>query len=93
MEWGGWDGSPQCAAIAHSSIPAADLSCRSDLDCVVVGRSRCGANSVARRAQATWKDHAPACGHPAAGQCSPIEFVAECRNGCCSVGVASRAGN
>jgi hypothetical protein len=88
MEWGGWAGTPECAAAARTSIPAVDLSCAKDQDCVLVGRSSCGANSVARRARATYADHTPACGHPAAGQCPALEFVAECRGGCCGVGLA-----
>jgi hypothetical protein len=91
MEWGGWDGTPECAKIAHDVIPGAHLGCASNADCVLVGRSSCGANSVARRAGGLYRDHPPACGHPAAGGCPPIEFVPECRNGCCNVGVAPTA--
>jgi hypothetical protein len=88
MRWGGWDGSPECAKISHAMIPAADLSCSSNADCAIVGRSGCGANSVSRAAAARYANHAPACGHPEAGQCPPLEFVATCRAGCCNVGIA-----
>jgi hypothetical protein len=91
MEWGGWDGTSECAKIAHDVIPAAHLACERNEDCVLVGRSSCGANSVARSAGAVYRDHPPACGHPAAGGCPPIEFVAECRSGCCNVGIAPSA--
>jgi hypothetical protein len=88
MVWGGWAGSPECAAAARTVIPAADLSCARDQDCALVGRSSCGANAVARRAEPAYANHAPACGHPAAAECPALEFVAECRGGCCSVGLA-----
>jgi hypothetical protein len=88
MEWGGWDGTPECSKIAREVIPAAHLSCQRDEDCVLVGRSSCGANSVARSTGALYREHPPACGHPAARTCPPIEFVAECRRGCCNVGIA-----
>jgi hypothetical protein len=88
MAWGGWNGTVECARIARTPIPAADLGCDRDADCVIVARSRCGANAVAAHARGRYAGHPPACGHPAAGACPPLDFVGTCRNGCCSVGIA-----
>jgi hypothetical protein len=88
MRWGGWDGTPECAKISHFMIPAGDLACQVDSDCVLVGRSQCGANSVARTASEKYGNHAPACGHPEAGQCPALAFATACRSGCCNVTLA-----
>jgi len=89
MEWGGWDGTEACARIAHTWIPKADLGCSVDGDCVLVGRSRCGTNSVAQSAASRWISHAPACGPPGIETCPEIEFGAICHDGCCNVGIVT----
>jgi hypothetical protein len=81
--WGGWDGTPQCAGLAATLIPAEERTCQEDADCVLVGVTTCGAHAVLQRAFSRFAGLPAPCSHPLAGMCPPAQFRAACHGGCC----------
>ena len=83
IAWGGYDESPECAALARRTIRGSDRACRSDADCALVhpGAS-CREQSVAASRVDAYRALPAACTHPAGGPCNPARTV--CRAGCCT---------
>ena len=83
IAWGGWDGTPQCAGLAATLIPAEERTCEADADCALVGVTTCGAHAVNQRAFARFAGVPAPCSHPLAGMCPPANYRAACQAGCC----------
>jgi hypothetical protein len=83
ITWGGWDGTPQCAGLAATLIPAEDRACERDGDCVLVGLTTCGGHAVNQRAFPRFSGVPAPCSHPLAGMCPPANHRAACQAGCC----------
>ncbi len=82
VEWGGYRGSPSCAALAQRLIRGTDRACATDADCALVhpGAS-CREQAAATAHVARYRSEPVACTDPAGGPCPAA--VASCVEGCC----------
>ena len=83
INWGGWDGTPQCAGISAVVLSGADRACNVHSDCVLVGVNRCGAHTVNQAALGRFQQYPAPCDHPLALTCPPSPQYAACNQGCC----------
>lgn len=80
--WGGWDGTPECAATAERLIAGADRTCSTDADCVKLSASNCDDNVLSTTAAPRYRDWPRPCNDLHAGDCSPSHAVCS-SGGCC----------
>jgi hypothetical protein len=78
---GGYDGTPECKAVAQTPIPTADRTCTSNADCIRLGPHCVPFAIRTDRAEAY---SATPCVQPNSGECPP-PCAAVCHEGCCVI--------
>lgn len=83
IAWGGFDGTPQCAAVSATVIAGEDRGCQIDADCTLVAVTNCAAHAVSTPAVPRYAGNPAPCAHPLNAFCAAKTFRAACDRGCC----------